>query len=88
MMLECDALGIKWTAPAAQLQALSAVLLLSVLLFLFFVVERNRFQVLGLKDLAAAQAPDVIDSVAAIENFGSLVLADLHSEGKTYSRMQ
>jgi hypothetical protein len=46
----------------------------------FFVVDRSRIQILGFKDLVAIQAPDVIDPVAAIEQFGPLVLATLHSE--------
>jgi hypothetical protein len=50
--------------------------------WLFFFVGGNRLQILGLKDLAAIQAPDIIDPVAAIEQFGSLVLATLHSEIK------
>jgi hypothetical protein len=50
--------------------------------WLFFFVGGNRLQIFGLKDLAAIQAPDVIDPVAAIEQFGSLVLATLLSEIK------
>jgi hypothetical protein len=51
--------------------------------FLFLVVvNRNRFQVLRLKDLIAIKASKVIDTVPAVEEFGSLVLTALHSEIK------
>jgi hypothetical protein len=49
---------------------------------LFFVVNRNRIQVFSLKDLVAIETPEVIDPVAAIEQFGSLVLTSLHNEVK------
>ena len=50
--------------------------------WLFFVVDRNRIQIFSLEDLVAIETPDVIDPVAAIEQFGSLVLASLHNEVK------
>jgi hypothetical protein len=48
--------------------------------FFFVVVNRNRLQILSLKHLVAIQATDVFNSVPAIEELGSLVLATLHSE--------
>jgi hypothetical protein len=46
----------------------------------FFVVDRNRIQIFGLKDLVAIEASNIIDPVPAIQKFGSLVLTSLHSE--------
>jgi hypothetical protein len=49
--------------------------------FLFLVfVNGNRVQILCFKDLSAIEAADVIDTVAAVEELGSLVLTTLHSE--------
>jgi hypothetical protein len=48
--------------------------------WLFFVVDRSRVEIFSLEDLVAVETPDVVDPVAAIEQFGSLVLASLHNE--------
>jgi hypothetical protein len=57
------------------------------LFFVLFFVNRNRFQILRLEDLAAVQAAKIIDTVASIKELGSLVLTNLHSE-ITYSRLR
>ena len=51
-------------------------------LFFFVLVNRNRIQVFGLKNLAAIETSNVIDAIATVEEFGSLVLTSLHSEIK------
>ena len=49
--------------------------------FLFLVlVDRNRIQILCLKNLTAVKATHILDPVAAVEELGSLVLTTLHSE--------
>jgi hypothetical protein len=51
--------------------------------FVFFVVVNwNRIQIFGLKNLAAAQATDVFSAVAPVQEFGPLMLAFLHNEVK------
>ena len=57
----------------------SALTALPGFLVVFF-VNRDCVQVLGLKDLAAIEAADIIDAIPAVEEFGSLVLTTLHSE--------
>jgi hypothetical protein len=49
-------------------------------LFLVFLVNRNRIQILCLQYLAAIEAAYVVDAIATVEEFGSLVLTTLHSE--------
>ena len=56
--------------------------------FVFFVVVyRNRIQIFGLKYLAAVEATDIFCAVAPVQEFGPLMLASLHNEVKTYSRL-
>lgn len=52
----------------------------STLIFVFFVVNRNRIQIFCLKHLTAVKAPDVVYSVPPVKEFGSLVLTAWHSE--------
>jgi hypothetical protein len=47
-------------------------------LLFFVLVNRNRIQVLCLKHLTTVKTPDIINAVAAVEKFGSLVLTTLH----------
>jgi hypothetical protein len=49
-------------------------------LLFFFLVNRNRVQVLGFEDLIAIEASNVIDTIATIKKLGSLVLTSLHGE--------
>ncbi len=57
----------KWLAPLLGL-------------FFFVFVNRNGVQIFGLEDLTAIEAADVIHSITAVEELGSLVLTTLHSE--------
>ena len=59
----------------------------SRLVFLFFFVNGNRIEVLRFENLSAIKATDVIDAIAAVKEFGSLVLTGLHSE-ITYSSLR
>jgi hypothetical protein len=54
------------------------VALLGLLFFVF--VYRYRVEILGLKDLSAIEASNIVDAVATIKKLGSLVLTSLHSE--------
>ena len=49
-------------------------------LFLFVFVNRNRIQILCLKNLTAIEAADIVDSVAAMKELSPLVLTARHSE--------
>jgi hypothetical protein len=62
-----------------QKRAASAALLW-LLLFFLFVVDRNRIQVLCFENLPAIPAAKIIDTIAPVQKFGSLVLTTLHSE--------
>jgi hypothetical protein len=52
----------------------------SGLMFVVFVVNRNRIQIFCFKYLIAIKTPDVIYPVAPVKEFGSLVLTTWHSE--------
>jgi hypothetical protein len=52
---------------------------LSGFFFLVF-VNRNRFQILCLKNLIAIKASNILDAIPTVEELGSLVLTALHSE--------
>ncbi|HEY1216392.1 MAG TPA: hypothetical protein VGE93_22445 [Bryobacteraceae bacterium] len=57
-------------------------MLLPVRLFGFFflvVVNGNGLKVFLFKNLIAIQAADIVYAIATVEEFGSLVLATLHS---------
>ena len=47
---------------------------------LIFVINRNRIQILGFKNLVAIETTNVIDAVSFVKEFGSLVLTTWHSE--------
>jgi hypothetical protein len=49
-------------------------------LFLFILINWNRVEILGLEDLVAIEAPNVVDPITPIKKLGSLVLTSLHSE--------
>jgi hypothetical protein len=51
----------------------------SRLLFLV-VVNRNCIEILCFENLTAIQAPDIIHTIAPVQELGSLVLTSLHSE--------
>jgi hypothetical protein len=48
--------------------------------FVVVFVNRHGVEVLCLEDLAAIEAADIVDAVAAVKKFGPLVLTTLHSE--------
>ncbi len=50
------------------------------LFFFFVVVDWNRIEILRLENLIAVKASNIVDTVATVEKFGSLVLTSLHSE--------
>ena len=66
--------------PGPVLRPFLIVLAALLRLLFFVVVNRNRIQILCLKYLTAIETTNVIDTVPAVEEFGSLVLTTLHSE--------
>ena len=58
-----------------------------LLFLLVFFVNRHRIEIFRLVYLAAIEAADVVDAIAPIQKFGSIVLTTLHREINPYSRL-